>query len=110
MPRPPRSRRTALVAATLAAALVLGCSQDPSAEEERRRLADDLVAETGGDLGAAEADCVAGRLQEEFGDRSYDDLLDAARRRNDEDDPVRAQVIDIFAGCGALEAVATTEG
>ena len=110
MPRPHPSRRAALAVAALAATLAVGCSQDPSAEEERRRLADDLVAETGGDLGAAEAECVAAGLQEEFGDRSYDDLLVAARRRGRDDDPVRAQVIDIFAACGALEAVATTEG
>ena len=99
-----------MATSALAAALALGCSQEPSAEEERRQLADDLVAETGGDLGAAEAECVAGRLQEEFGDRSYDDLLAAAGRRGRDDDPVRAQVIDIFAACDALEAVATTEG
>lgn len=96
-------------------AALAGCSDDPSAEEQRRQLADDLVAEVGGDLGRAEADCVAEAMQEEFGDDSFQRVIDAAAddegaASDEEDEAVRSTVIDIFAACGALEAVATTSG
>lgn len=102
--------RTLPTAALLALALA-ACSDEPSAEEERRQLADDLVAETGGALGREEAECVAEGLQEAFGDESYEELLAAAERAGEEgEDPVRDTVIDLFASCGALESVATTDG
>ena len=109
---PPATRRRVagwLVVALLTAAAA--CGSEPSAEEERQRLADDLVAEVGDRLGREEAECVAGRLQEAYGDDAFDEVLEAAERRSGEDaDAVRGTVIDIFAACDALEAVATTDG
>ena len=93
--------------ATLAA-----CSDEPSAEEQRRQLADDLVAEVGEDLGPAEAECVAEAMQEEFGDDSFREVIDAAEGAGPDegDESVRSTIIDIFAACDALEAVTTTSG
>ena len=97
-------------------AALAGCSDEPSAEEQRRQLADDLVAEVGEDLGRAEADCVAEAMQEEFGDDSFRRVIDAAADDGDDtgsdegDEAVRSTVIDIFAACDALEAVTTTSG
>ena len=100
-----------LVAAAGLGLALAACSDEPSADEERRQLTDDLVAETGGALGREEAECVARGLQEQFGDRSYEELLAAAERVGDEgEDPVRDTVIDLFASCDALESVATTDG
>ena len=107
---PPTARRVA-TAVALVAVLLSGCGGGPSAEDERRRLADDLLAEVGGGLGRQEADCVAGRLQEEFGDDAFRQVLEAAEAGGGErTDSVRSTVIDIFAACDALEAVATTDG
>lgn len=94
---------------------LVGCAGGPSQEQERQQLADDLMAEVGNGLGRSEADCVAGRLQEEFGDDSYQQVLDAAAGNDGgqgtgDDDSVRSTVIEIFADCGALEAVASTDG
>lgn len=97
-------------------AVLAGCSDEPSAEEQRRQLADDLVAEVGEDLGRAEAECVAEAMQEEFGGDSFRRVIEAAAggggdAGSDEgDEAVRSTVIDIFAACDALEAVATTTG
>jgi hypothetical protein len=97
----------------VAAALVLlaGCGDEPSADEQRERLADDLVAEVGDDLGRAEAECVAERLHDEFGEEAFEEVLDAADRPSSDDaGRVRSTVVDVFAECGALGAVATTDG
>jgi hypothetical protein len=97
-------------------AALAGCSDEPSAEEQRRQLADDLVAEVGEDLGRAEAECVAEAMQAEFGDDSFQRVIDAAAgdaagTGSDEgDEAVRSTIIDIFAACDALEAVTTTSG
>lgn len=97
-------------------AALAACSDEPSAEEQRRQLADDLVAEVGADLGRAEAECVAEAMQEEFGDDSFQEVIDAAADdaggtgSDEEVEAVRSTVIDIFAACDALEAVATTSG
>ena len=97
-------------------ATLAGCSDEPSAEEQRRQLADDLVAEVGEGLGRSEAECVAEAMQEEFGDDSFRRVVDAASGDADGagpdegDEAVRSTIIDIFAACDALEAVTTTSG
>jgi hypothetical protein len=81
------------------------CGGEPSAEERRARLVDDLagdlVTETGGALGEDEARCVAGRLVDDVGPDRFDHVVDAAR--GDTDPELRDQVIDAFAACDALE-------
>lgn len=105
---PSTARRIAAVVVALSLA---ACGGEPSADDERRRLADDLIAEVGDGLDRDAADCVAGRLHDEFGDDSFEQVLDAAERRRGADaDAVRSTVIDVFAACDALEAVATTDG
>lgn len=90
---------------TLAATVLLACG-GTSAEAERERLTDDLVAETDGALDDETARCVADALYEEFGDDSFEQVVEAAADRDaDTDDAVRLQVIDIFAGCDALEPI-----
>ena len=98
-----------LAAPALLSAALLGaaCSGEPSAEEERQQLTDDLIAETGGALGQEEAECVAQQLQDDFGEEAYRAVLDAAAERGapDADDGVRSQVIDIFGDCDALAQI-----
>lgn len=84
-----------------AGAVLTGCSGD-SADDERDALADDLLEETGGALDQATARCVADGLQDEFGDDSFEQILEAASGDGSEEEAVRIQVIDIFAGCDAL--------
>lgn len=113
----PAATRRGIAGAVIALSVVGGalvttaCGTEPTAEEERRRLAEDLVTEVGPRLGREEADCLAERLHEEYGEDAFVDVLDAAEDRSgDHADAVRAAVIDIFASCGALEAVASTDG
>lgn len=93
----------------LALAVVLaGCGDDPSPAEEREalvdQLAEDLAAETEGALDTAAARCVAERLADDVGVDRFDDVIDAAAAEDDDDDPdLKAQVIDAFAACDALE-------
>lgn len=87
-------------------ALVLaGCGDDPSPEADREALveglAEDLVAETDGALGEDTARCVARRLAEDVGVERFDEVVEAAAE--DDDPELRAQVIDAFAACDALE-------
>lgn len=90
-----------LTVALLAGAVVGGCGGD-SADDERDALTEDLLEETGGALDEATARCVADGLQDQFGDESFEQILDAASGRGTEEEAVRVQVIDIFAGCDAL--------
>lgn len=76
-----------------------------SAEEERQRLADDLVEETDGALDDDTARCVADALHDRYGDESFEQVLEAASNRSDGDADVRTEVIDIFASCDALEPI-----
>lgn len=89
------------IAALLACAVLAGCGGD-SADDDRDALADDLLEETDGALDESTARCVADGLQDEFGDDSFEQILDAASGSGTEGDEVRVQVIDIFAGCDAL--------
>jgi len=91
----------------LALAVVLaGCGDDPSPAEEREalvdQLAEDLAAETEGALDTAAARCVAERLADDVGVDRFDDVIDAAAAEDDDPD-LKAQVIDAFAACDALE-------
>jgi len=87
------------------ALLLAGCAGAPSAEERRADLVDDLagelVEETGGALGEEAARCVAGRLADEVGIDRLDDVVRAAAA--DDDPELRAQVVDAFADCDAIE-------
>lgn len=92
----------------LALAVVLaGCGDDPSPAEEREalvdQLAEDLAAETEGALDTAAARCVAERLADDVGVDRFDDVVDAAAEDDDDDPDLKAQVIDAFAACDALE-------
>ncbi len=105
--------RNAAVTTALVAAVLLGGASCSGADEDdtRRRLAEDLVRETDGRLDRDTAECVAAGLDEEFGDRSFDEVLDAAAgRADDSEDAVRLQVIDIFSECDALGEIAGTTG
>ena len=117
MPTPSRScrrfgglgRRDAYkngLGAVLGLSVVLaGCGDDPSPAEEREalvdQLAEDLVAETEGALDVDAARCVAGRLADDVGVDRFDDVVDAAAE--DDDPDLKAQVIDAFAACDALD-------
>lgn len=85
--------------------VLAGCSDDPSPEADREALveglAEDLVAETDGALGEEAARCVARRLAEDVGVERFDEVVEAAAE--DDDPDLRAQVIDAFAACDALE-------
>lgn len=90
----------------VSAGLVLGgCGDDPSPDAAREalveELAEDLVAETDGALDEDAARCVAGRLADDVGVDRFDDVVEAAAE--DDDPDLRAQVIDAFAACDALE-------
>lgn len=95
----------AVGAAAVLAVVLAGCGDDPSPAEERDALVDqlgaDLVAETDGALGQEDARCVAERLADDVGVDRFDDVVDAAAE--DDDPDLRAQVIDAFAACDALD-------
>lgn len=93
-----------MIVGLIAIAAVTACAGS-SAEEERQRLADDLVDETDGALDEDTARCVADGLHEEYGDESFEQVLEAASDRADTDADVRTQVIEIFASCDALEPI-----
>lgn len=93
-----------MILGLVAIAAVSACGGS-SAEEERQRLADDLVEETDGALDDDTARCVADALHEEYGDDSFQQVIEAASNRSDGDAEVRTRVIDIFAGCDALEPI-----
>lgn len=88
--------------AVASAALTLGACSGDALDEDR--LAEDLIEESGGALDEDQATCVADGLAAAFGDDSYQRVLDAATGDTDDDD-VRTEVIDIFAGCDALDTV-----
>lgn len=87
-----------VVSASVAAA---GACSDLSPEQQRRDLADDLVAETDGALDDAQATCVADGLFDTFADGSLDRVVAVAEGAED-DDGVRMKVIDVFSDCDAL--------
>lgn len=89
-----------LTVTLLVGAVLTGCGGD-SVDDETDALTEDLLEETDGALDESTARCVADGLQDEFGDESFDQILDAASGRGAEEE-VRIQVIDIFAGCDAL--------
>jgi hypothetical protein len=93
-----------MILGLVAIAAVSACGGS-SAEEERQRLADDLVEETDGALDDDTARCVADALHDEYGDDSFQQVIEAASNRSDDDAEVRTEVIDIFASCDALEPI-----
>ena len=101
--RPPSTPARRAIALLVLGAALIGCS-NTSADEERQRLAEDLVEETDGALDDATARCVADALHDEYGDESFRRVIDTASGET-EDDDVRTQVIDIFASCDALEPI-----
>lgn len=109
MPSRPRPRRAAVtVAGGLLALFSAGCGGELSADEQRQRLAEDLVTETDGALDDERARCVADALHEQYGDDSFQRVLDAAARpqtTTDANADVRSEVIDIFASCDALDPI-----
>ncbi len=88
------------VALVVGAFGLVACS-DPSPEQRRRDLADDLVAETDGALDDTQATCVADGLFEAFDESSLDRVVAVAEGEED-DEGVRTKVIDVFTGCDAL--------
>jgi hypothetical protein len=84
-----------------------GCgNEEPSAEERRvavvDQLAEDLRTEVT-TLTAGQADCVAEALVDTVGEERFDDLIGAAA--GDGDPALRDQVVDVFASCDALDRV-----
>lgn len=85
-----------------------GCGdEEPSAEERRAavvdQLAADLRAETDGALSRDAAECVAAELVDTVGEERFDEVVAAAG--GDGDAALRDQVIDVFASCDALDPV-----
>lgn len=99
-----RPARHLLALAALALPLA-GCGDDRPAAERRDDLVDDLagdlVEESGGDLTPEAARCVAGRLADGVGVERFEALVRAAAE--DDDPELKAQVVDAFASCDALE-------
>jgi hypothetical protein len=98
----PIPRPVLAISMGLASLAVVACG-DSSAEEERERLADELVTETDGALEPATARCVADDLHDRFGADSFRRLLDATG--SDDEADVRREVIEVFARCDALPAI-----
>lgn len=86
------------------------CGGGLSADDERRHLADDLIAETDGALDEDAARCTADALHDTFGDDSFDRVLEAAAAPPGDEAAadVRTRVIDIFASCDALGPIIDT--
>lgn len=98
-----------MVVATVVVVLAgAGCSQEPTAEERRAQLAEDLVRETDGTLEPDTALCVADELFEEFGDDALRRVRAAAEGRDDAE--TRNRVIEVFDRCDALGPVLTEPG
>lgn len=95
----------AVALAAVGAAWSLGACSEPSEDDRRRALAEDLVRDSGGALDAEAARCVADGLVDEFGIDSLDAIVAVA---DGADDPerVRVRVVDVFTACDALGAVA----
>jgi hypothetical protein len=91
----------------LAVALAACGADEPSAEERRAdlvdQLAQDLQDETDGSLSESAAACVAERLVDTLGEERFDDVVAAASGDGEPD--IREQVIDVFASCDALDPV-----
>lgn len=96
----------------LLATASIGCGGATSDDDARARLADDLVAETDGALDDETAACVADALHAEFGDESFRRVLDArsAPAEDGRAADVRIRVIDVFAGCDAIEPIIAPGG
>lgn len=94
-----------MVLAAVTVSLALVACGGPSDEQRRQDLADDLVAETDGALDDDVATCVADGLYEAFADDSIDRVIAVAEGAED-DDEVRTRVVEVFADCDALAAVA----
>ncbi len=92
-------------ALALASALFLGvaCGGAPSADEQRSRLARDLIDQTDGALDDTAASCVAAGLYDAFGADSFRVLVRAADDGADPD--VRTRVIGIFGDCDAIAPI-----
>ncbi len=121
-PTPPeRPSRILALLATTAAAVVLAACGDARSPAERRaelvgELADDLVAESDGALGAPEAACVAEGLVDAIGVDRFAVLVETGalveaeppvgdEAGGDEADGLQETVVDVFASCDALDAV-----
>ncbi len=91
------------------AAGVLAVGACGGTTDDADRIAEELIAESGGALDDVQASCVADGLVASFGEDSFRDVLDAAEGTGDDDGDVRVEVIDIFAACDALEAVVLDE-
>lgn len=94
------------------AVLVAGCAgEEPTAAERRAevvaQLAQDLRVETDGALDEEMARCVATELFDAVGEDRFDDVVAAV---DDEDSPLRDQVIDVFASCDALDPLVEGAG
>lgn len=83
--------------------ILAGCGEDGGPDAER--LAEELIAETGGALDETQADCVAEGLIGSFGDDSFREVVDAAEGDGESAEDVRVEVIDIFSACDALDTV-----
>jgi hypothetical protein len=95
------------LAACLLPVVGAACGDEPSAEERRAALVDDLAedlrAETDGALDEETATCVAEALADAVGVDRFDEVVDAAADGGDPE--LRQQVIDVFASCEALEPI-----
>ena len=84
-----------------------GCGdEEPSAEERRGAVVDQLAAGLRTEVSTlteGEANCVAEALVDTVGEERFDDLIAAAA--DDGDPELRDQVIDVFASCDALDPV-----
>lgn len=99
------TRRPLLLASLAAVAALAGGCGEPSVEDRRTALAEDLVAETDGALDADVARCVADGLYAEFDEDSLDLVVAVAEGAEDDAD-VRRRVVDVFADCDALGSIA----
>lgn len=92
------------IALAVGAVAVAACGGDPSDEERRaalvEQLAEELVVESDGALDEDGAHCVAGRLADDIGVERFEEVVRAAAA--DDDPDLRAQVVDAFAACDAL--------
>jgi hypothetical protein len=104
--RPP-SPVPAVVAGLVLALALGGCGGDHEPADERARLVADLAgelqAETDGALDEDAATCVATHLVETVGEDRFDEVVAVADGEGDQH--LRDQVIDVFAGCDALEPI-----
>lgn len=104
-----RSAARAVAVLVLGAASALGACSEPSEDDRRRALAEDLVRDSDGALDAATSRCVADGLIDEFGIDSLDAIV-AVAEGADDPERVRVRVVDVFTECDALGAVAVPGG